>query len=89
MGHPLQIINDFIKINLIIPYSHTPDMNHISFVYNHNSNDPILSDYLTDFLNSLSPTKDNKKYRIMISDLILCYNHYVDAVCGNHVIGAF
>ena len=86
MGHPLQIINDFIKINLILPYSNTQDINNISLIYNHKNNDPIPSDYLTDFFNSLSPTKDKKKWRIMISDFIKCYNNYVDAVCGNQVI---
>lgn len=86
MGHPLQIINDFIKRNLILPYSHTQDINNISLVYNHKDNDPIPSDYLTDFLNSFSPTKDKKKWRKMVSDFLKYYNNYVDAVCGNQVI---
>lgn len=86
MGHPLQIINDFIQINLILPYSHTTDINNISLVYNHKNNEPIPSDYLTDLLNSLTPTKDKQKWLKMVSDFIKCYNNYVDAVCGNQVI---
>jgi len=83
MGPPLQIINDFIKKNLILPYFHTPDINNVSPLYYHNNNDPMPSDYLTDFLNSLSPTKDKKKWHTKVSDFIKCYNNYVDAVCGN------
>lgn len=80
MGHPLQIINEFIKKNLILPYIQTPN---ILISYDKN---PMPSDYLTDFLNSLSPTKEKKKWNTKVSDFIKCYNNYVDAVCGNQVI---
>nr|YP_010144800.1 hypothetical protein KYW51_mgp25 [Mirabilis jalapa]QQL93531.1 hypothetical protein [Mirabilis jalapa] len=83
MDHPLRIINEFMKINLILPYSHTHDIYNL---YNHKDNEPLPSDYLTDFLNSLSPVKDKKKWRKMVSDFLNCYNRYVDAVCGNQVI---
>lgn len=86
MGPPLKIINDFLKINLINPYYHTQDINNISPLYYHNNHDPMPSVYLTDLLNSLSPTKEKKKWNTKVSELIKCYNNYVDDVCGNQVI---
>lgn len=88
MGHPLQIINEFLRIHLILPYSNIQDIENISLLYNHNNNDPMPSDLLTSFLNALSPTptKEKKKWCQKVSDLILCYNNYVDAVCGNQVL---
>lgn len=81
MGHPLQIINNFIKKNLLLPYSNTQD------VYNiYNDPMPLPSDYLTDFLNSLAPTKDKKKWSLVVENFIKCYKNYVDSVCGNQVI---
>lgn len=67
MGHPLQIINSFMLINLIHPYSHTQDIHNMSLLYNHKIHDPMPSDFLTDFLNSLIPdnstTQNPKKWR--------------------------
>lgn len=77
MGHPLHIINIIIINNLVRSYN----LNYtLSLDYKH----PIPSDLLTFMLNSLIP-KDYKKIEIMkwdqnTSDLVLCYNNYVDAV---------
>lgn len=63
MGHPLKIIHYFLKRNLILPYSHTQDINNISLVYNHKNNDPIPSDYLTYFFLNFHLLKKKKKWR--------------------------
>lgn len=75
MGHPLKIINELIRINLIDPYYHI-------------DKDPMSSDNLTDFLKSLLPEKSiNKKiWEKKVSELVKYYNNYVEAVCGNQVI---
>jgi DNA-directed RNA polymerase len=74
MGPPLKIINEFIVQNLI-----KPDYSTQGIFYD----DPIPSDYLYEILNSLSPTKDKKKWERKVSDFLKYYNNYVDAVCCN------
>jgi DNA-directed RNA polymerase len=84
LGSPLKCINDFIRQNLIIPYFTTGDINNLpSPLYNHDNNSPMPSDYLTDLLNKLPPTKEKKKWDEMVSDFVMHYNKYVDAVGSN------
>jgi hypothetical protein len=86
MGHPLKIINEFIKNNIINPYYR---IDNTSPLYYHMDKEPIPSDYLIDFLNSLLPekslTKDKKIWEKKVSDFVKYYNNYIDAVCYNQV----
>jgi len=79
MGHPLRIINDLIIMNLILPYNPSTDI-HLNY------RDPIPYANLQDFLNNISPNIEKKKWQKKISDFMICYQNYVDAVCGNQVI---
>lgn len=53
MGSPLQIINEFLLKNLISPYYSS--LKNKSHFYYYIDKDPIPSDYLTEFLNSICP----------------------------------
>lgn len=77
MGHPLQIINHFINQNLIIPEKENEIID---------ESIPLTSDYLKDFLNSISPAKEKKKWSSVVANFIKSYKNYVDSVCGNQVI---
>ena len=85
MGHPLNIINDFIHRNLLYPCCSPQRIP--SFICNDIYIEPIPSDYLTEILNSQLPekylTKDKKKWDQKVSDFLKYYNNYVDAVCSN------
>jgi DNA-directed RNA polymerase len=85
MGPPLSIINEFIKDNLIHPYYHDQDVNNIPPIYYHCNHNPMPSDHLREFLNSITPAKGKKKWQMKVSDLISYYNSYVDTVCGRQV----
>lgn len=83
MGTPLNIINKFLLINLIYPNSSCP----VSY-YCLNHDNPIPSDYLTELLISNTPTKDKKKWVGKVSELVMYYNYYVEAVCGHQEVSS-
>jgi DNA-directed RNA polymerase len=74
MGPPLQLINEFLFINLI-QLSNEP---YPFPLYS----DPIPGDYLRTHLISLEPKDLKKKWVNKIDDLVSCYEEYVNTVCG-------
>lgn len=84
LGHPLRIINDFLKKNLITPYYSS--LKNKELFNNYVDIDPIQPDHLTELLNSIRPgSYSTKMWNKKVSDLVLYYNKYVEAVCGNLV----
>jgi len=79
MGNPLRIIESYIKKNIIYPYA---DIHTFLLIP---QNKPIPSDYLSDLLKSLTPTKNKQTWSQNVKAFIECYNNYVETVCGNQV----
>lgn len=79
MGNPLRIIESYIKENIIYPYA---DIHTFLLIP---QNKPIPSDYLSDLLKSLTPTKNKQTWSQNVKAFIECYNNYVETVCGNQV----
>lgn len=79
MGNPLHIIDSFIKNNIISPYA-DKDMIWLTL-----RNEPIPSNFLSDFLISITPTTNKQTWSQNVEAFIKCYNNYVETVCGNQV----
>lgn len=81
MGHPLLIINEFIRINLINPYITTKEIP-LSLLY-HNKLMPY--DSLSELLIAVSPDKytarEKDKWNTKVSEFMDFYNYYVKVVC--------
>lgn len=83
MGPPLQIINDFIHINL------TRVKNRKNFIDKQGENkgegwydpNPFPDNYLRNLLTSQDLTKNNKLDE-KIDEIVKCYEEYVNTVCG-------
>lgn len=83
MGHPLNFINNLIKINLIDP-EHDSYPQEVNNLLNHipNDNEPISSDILLDFLYTTAPNKNMNKYILIVDEMVSYYQNYVNTVCG-------
>lgn len=78
MGHPLQIINEFIRMNLINPYRTMKEIPAPLLYHYHEL--PFPSDSLSSFLNALSPSKQ-KQWNTKVDEFLQLYNNYVRVVC--------
>ena len=79
MGHPLCIINDYIRIN-ILKLGHYCKVKDQFNIANHNLNEPIPRSLLEEDLlkfETIDPT-----YLKKVDETLVCYEEYVNTVCG-------